>query len=588
VSPAIDTRSAMAGLTVVGTIHPRHYEYPARAKLCRLSADGRTIAVAGGLDLENSHFFGLGGPQNLQDQFGVVVVWRSDRENAPLVLRGLANRVEYCQIKEDGSIVAVAANGSRRGGDDRSVIAWDCRTGKKLGSWNLAVQPIKHLALTADGICVAGSGNTLFWLSLGKAEVEKRREHDGVIRQIRSFSRGDFVLVGDSKNMLLCIASIEPRPEIRHHTSAVRAVDVTPDGREVISGDMDGRVLRVGRDSPDAITSLKATRPLVEELRFLPQGNGYLAIAVERDIHHLDNTRSDIGVDAAGDSWRVGVMKGEVSFFTVLPCVNTAFIAHGIYDVFGAPAGMWPEFLPNLHMPKNESFNADDLKTRRPVPNIFWRNRLIKLDFDLPLRPENIRFRVLHDDLPRLCKNSFVTPDGQYLVGTGVDRMVRVINLQDGHVVSQVDAHLECITPDGSAVICRMPYQSARLVKLNVPLLALIEDFGKFSNFHRCALTNRGTCLVLGGEKQTRVVNVVSRSNLIIFPASLQLTPSHGKWFGISPTPSDLVLVDSETLLVFAGYSVRSKITAIATALESDFIVIGCDDGGVHYLEIVR
>ncbi len=515
-------------------------------------------------------------------------MWRIGSERPPLVLRGFADGVELLELKEDGSAVAAAANGVRHSADDRSAGVWDCQSGEQLGLWNIEVEPIRHLAFTAEGICVGGSNNTLYGLRIGERDISKRHRHDGKITRLRAVGRGGVLLVADSKQMLSCLARIESRPEIGRHHEAVRAIDVAADGRCVVSGGEDGRVLRVDSERPDSVRSSRATRSRVAKVKCLPETDGSLSIGVDRNFHRPGETRSDLGVDSATACWRVGSMTGEVSFFTVLPRSNTVYIAHGVCSAFGAadPAGMWPDLYPKLYVPKDGSFSPEDLRTTRPVPNLYWRSRLIKLGFSLPLRPENIRFDVLNDDLPRLSENSFVTPDGRYLVGAGDDGILRVIDLRGGQIVSQVAAGLECSTVGGDAAVCRMPTGAARLVKLSLPDLECVEDLGEFSDFDKCAILGRGH-LLLSDRDETRAVNLVDGTVVARIPGSLRLTPSHCQWFGVSQTSRDLVLVDSTTFQAFAGYGGLAQITCLGSAESSDYLAVGYADGSVHHLEIV-
>ncbi len=134
--------------------------------------------------------------------------------------------------------------------EDRSVVRWEIASGKKAvlaghNSWPMA------LAVTADGatLITAGGDDSLLWWPGGDAEAKPSRTvraHDGWIRAVALSPDGKLLAsAGNDRVVRLWNAADGlPAGECKGHGRDIYSLLWHPSGQQLLSGDLDGKILQ--------------------------------------------------------------------------------------------------------------------------------------------------------------------------------------------------------------------------------------------------------------------------------------------------------------------------------------------------------
>jgi RNA polymerase sigma factor (sigma-70 family) len=215
--------------------------------------DGRSLAVI----LWN-------GAPNLDTQTSSVVLWDLQKGKAEKTLEQFGEgRLQFRHLASSRDGTAVAASATEVGKVNYGAVrAWEARTGKLVGTFELGNQVDGAVALSADGkkvaggTCITGNGELTVW-DVASAKVLQRLEADRMEYFAAAFSEdGKWVAAGgrhgtglDKTNKVVVWDVTTGKVKHEWHdptmAGAVVAVAFSPDGKELAAGGVNDATVRV-------------------------------------------------------------------------------------------------------------------------------------------------------------------------------------------------------------------------------------------------------------------------------------------------------------------------------------------------------
>ncbi|CAE6411321.1 unnamed protein product [Rhizoctonia solani] len=204
---------------------------------------------------------------------------------------------------EDVYSVAFAPNNSFIvSSGDGIVRVWDSHTGQSLLSPFSHIYGAHSIAISPDSTCIAASlgGGTILIgdVDSGKAVFELPTE-DTVEAHVLAYSSDGTRIISYTQNDgTLCLFDAQskstPLSPFIGHTDLILAIDVSPDGKRIVSGSQDGTICVW-----DPITSQLVLGPLggharaVHLVRYSPVGSRFLSCSYDETLRQWDAQTGD-------------------------------------------------------------------------------------------------------------------------------------------------------------------------------------------------------------------------------------------------------------------------------------------------------
>src|ERR1043166_7421757 len=279
----IDRRHALDGVLIGKHFFNELQQYPAIAKLCRLSCNGQRAAALGGIDYNWSMTM-----MGAHDSLGAAAIWTVGSAKESRIVRGFARDIQHACFSWRGDILLAAANGIRNGVDERRVIAWNCDSGERCADWDWP-NPVVGCAFASDKDLVAvPSRDAVGWANVATGErlafggLVSPREPD--IKFLRLNREGTSGVYADTAGNIKGFDVAEIIDQSGKHTASIRCLSLAPDASLLLSGADDGRTVVWNDNYFEKDVSCRTGCP-VRHVQVLPGGDGYMFASTEKNLH---------------------------------------------------------------------------------------------------------------------------------------------------------------------------------------------------------------------------------------------------------------------------------------------------------------
>jgi WD40 repeat protein len=217
-------------------------------------------------------------------------------EVAKLAGHATTQTVDFASISPDGARVL-------SGSSDGTVIAWERKTGKVIRKLGPAVGRIMSALFSPDGARALAAGEDKIirlWDLKDGHLIREFKGHDEWVFSLAFSPDGRIVYSTsggpdawrDGKDSAVRAWDVETGRELRKlegHKGRVMSVDVSPDGRQVLSGG-DTRVILWDASNGNVIRRFEGHNGLVSRVSFLPDGKRVLSSSFDKTIRLWDLT----------------------------------------------------------------------------------------------------------------------------------------------------------------------------------------------------------------------------------------------------------------------------------------------------------
>ncbi len=217
-------------------------------------------------------------------------------EVAKLAGHATTQTVDFASISPDGARVL-------SGSSDGTVIAWERKTGKVIRKLGPVVGRIMSALFSPDGgrALAAGEDKIIrLWDLKDGHLIREFKGHDEWVFSLAFSPDGRIVYSTsggpdawrDGKDSAVRAWDVETGRELRKlegHKGRVMSVDVSPDGRQVLSGG-DTRVILWDASNGNVIRRFEGHNGLVSRVSFLPDGKRVLSSSFDKTIRLWDLT----------------------------------------------------------------------------------------------------------------------------------------------------------------------------------------------------------------------------------------------------------------------------------------------------------
>ena len=185
---------------------------------------------------------------------------------------------EVVAFSPDGSVLASA-------GGDRVVRLWDPRTGAERAALHGHDQVIDSLSFSPDGTRLVSSGFD-GTISLWDVATGARHELLGHVGWSRAIFSATGVLVSGGHDRTLRFWTLPPAPAQRllGNSAGLFALDLSPDGRSLVSANVD-RDVRVFDVASGESRVIDHHADRVWRVRFMPDGTGVASLGLDGEVH---------------------------------------------------------------------------------------------------------------------------------------------------------------------------------------------------------------------------------------------------------------------------------------------------------------
>jgi len=192
---------------------------------------------------------------------GTIRLWRLPAPPTPLA--GHAGRVKAVAFSKDGSLVAT-------GGTDKTVRLWNGQNGQAVRSLEGHAASVGSVAVRPDAQQVAGgdaAGTIRLWNPADGASQGALSGPTGQVTALAYHPSEPYLLSASAGGTIHWwqLPVVPPKP-LAGHTGAVRAVDVSADGKLVLTGGADAAVRLFNGETGEAVRQLEAQPGPVTEV----------------------------------------------------------------------------------------------------------------------------------------------------------------------------------------------------------------------------------------------------------------------------------------------------------------------------------
>ena len=249
-----------------------------------------------------------------------------------------------------------------------------------------------------------------------------------IIRAIASDPRGDYVAVAGDDHAIRILTADGPLRVIktlRGHEDLIRTLRFDPSGKRLVSAGNDGRLILWARDRDFAVQQKMTGTPVLACIRFAPGGDEMAAVGFSREVFLIGRNQaneqpklecdcSDLRAVAYRDDGKflaVAGRNGDLHLFDRTSGHVTYFKLH-----YGRVQAL--EFVKDSHL----------LVSAGEDGNVVL--------FDTKTQTEVRRIQVTGGKL-----FSVTVLDRDYLAVAGSDNVIRIINMQLGRVIEELNGH---------------------------------------------------------------------------------------------------------------------------------------------------
>ena len=242
-------------------------------------ANALTLEMQGLASLVMSYMF----PLEIQQQMGAsifqpagiitpVVKYLENPENQKKVLGKHTAAVECVFYRPDGNYIV-------SGSDDKSLIIWDAKTGKKIRVLEGHTNLVSCLAYSPDGnYIVSGSvdKSLIIWDAKTGKKIRVLEGHTNLVSCLAYSPDGNYIVSGSvDKSLIIWDAKTGEKIKLLEgHTLPINCVAYSPDGKYIVSGSADESLIIWDAKTGEEIKILKSQhKNAVSCVAYSPDGN---------------------------------------------------------------------------------------------------------------------------------------------------------------------------------------------------------------------------------------------------------------------------------------------------------------------------
>ena len=201
-----------------------------------------------------------------------LIIWDAKTGKKIRVLEGHTNLVSCLAYSPDGNYIV-------SGSVDKSLIIWDAKTGEKIKLLEGHTLPINCVAYSPDGkYIVSGSADEslIIWDAKTGEEIKiLKSQHKNAVSCVAYSPDGNYIVSGFEDESLVIWNSItgESIRVLKGHTEWVGSVVYSPDGNDIMSASADGFLIIWNAATGEKIKILKGSQSFVISAVYSPDGN---------------------------------------------------------------------------------------------------------------------------------------------------------------------------------------------------------------------------------------------------------------------------------------------------------------------------